>query len=100
MNFLLETQIEFEMVTVRYGKSSGTDFVKVSKEEVEANIPSLGSKIKIPVIGRHGGEFFTFGKYAKSLFDNTSFYGNPPSRSLFDMAAVAIVKNPSWAQSS
>tara|TARA_B100001996_G_C18646989_1_gene587802 strand:+ start:516 stop:1499 length:984 start_codon:yes stop_codon:yes gene_type:complete len=100
MNFLLETQIEFEMVTVRYGKSSGTDFVKVSKEEVEANIPSLGSKIKIPVIGRHGGEFFTFGKYAKSLFDNTSFYGNPPSRSLFDMAAVAIVKNPSWGQSS
>ena len=28
------------------------------------------------------------------------YYGNPPSRALFDMAAVAIVKNPTWAKSS
>jgi hypothetical protein len=24
-------------------------------------------------------------------------HGNPPTRALFDMAAVAIVKNPEWA---
>ena len=25
-------------------------------------------------------------------------HGNPPTRALFDMAAVAIVKNSSWAE--
>jgi len=100
MNFLLYTDMEFEMVTVRYGKSSGTDYVRLTEKEVEKNIPPLGFKISEPVIGRHGGEFFSFGEYSKSLFDNTSFYGNPPSRSLFDMAAVAIIKNPSWAKST
>jgi len=100
MNFLLKTDIEFEMVTVRYGKSTGTDYVKLTREEVEKNIPSLGFKILNPIIGRHGGEFFSFGQYSKSLFDNTLFHGNPPTRSLFDMAAVAIVKNPSWAKST
>jgi purine nucleosidase len=24
--------------------------------------------------------------------------GNPPARALFDMAAVAIIKNPTWGQ--
>jgi hypothetical protein len=32
-----------------------------------------------------------------SLFENIRLYGDPPSRALFDMAAVAIVKNPAWA---
>ena len=100
MNFLLESDIEFEIVTVRYGKSSGTDYVKITEEEVEKKIPHLGLRVLEPVIGRHGGEFFSFGQYAKSLYDNTSFYGNPPSRSLFDMAAVAILKNPYWAKST
>jgi inosine-uridine nucleoside N-ribohydrolase len=100
INFLLQTDIEFEIVTVRYGKLSGTDFVKVTREEVDAKMTRLGRKINSPVIGRHGGEFFTFGEYSKSLFDNTPFYGDPPTRSLFDMAAVAILKNPSWAQPS
>ena len=27
-------------------------------------------------------------------------YGDPPGRALFDMAAVAIVKDPSWAAAS
>ena len=100
MNFLLNTKIEFEIVTVRYGESSGTDFVKVTEEDVINNMPKLGDKIDNPVEGRHGGSFFSFGQYSKNLFDNTSFYGNPPSRSLFDMAAVAIVKNPLWARSN
>ncbi len=25
-------------------------------------------------------------------------HGDPPSRALFDMAAVAIIKNPDWAE--
>lgn len=52
------------------------------------------------LIGRHGGEFFTFGDYAANLFEHIEYYGNPPARALFDMAAVAIVKNPNWAVAS
>ena len=99
MNYLLETKVEFEIVTVRYGKLSGTDFVKVTKDEVEDKIASLGVNVEKAVSGRHGGKFYSFGEYAKSLFENISYYGNPPSRSLFDMAAVAILKNPFWAKS-
>tara|TARA_S200000501_G_scaffold256493_1_gene240305 strand:- start:21592 stop:22590 length:999 start_codon:yes stop_codon:yes gene_type:complete len=98
LNFLLSTDITFEMVTVRYGKLSGTDFVKVTEDDVQKRIAPLGETIATPVSGRHGGEYFSFGTYAISLFDNISYYGDPPSRSLFDMAAVAIVKNPSWAK--
>ena len=31
------------------------------------------------------------------LFDHIQMNGTPPSRALYDMAAVAIVKNPAWA---
>ncbi len=100
MNFVLETGIEFEMVTVRYGKPSGTDAVKVTKADVNIKMPGLGPKIKASIIGRHGGEFHNFGDYSVNLFTHIDYHGNPPSRSLFDMAAVAIVKNPEWAQAT
>lgn len=99
MNFLLESSIAFEMVTVRYGKSSGTDAVKIYEHEV-VQMKGLGPKIETPVIGRHNKQHSNFGDYAISLFENTNYYGNPPARSLFDMAAVAIVKNPDWATST
>jgi len=98
MNYLLNTPIDFEMVTVRYGKPSGTDAVKITQEEVNKKMPGLGPKIKIPVIGRHGGSFDCFGDYSVDLFKHIDYHGTPPSRALFDMAAVAIVKNPAWAQ--
>lgn len=41
--------------------------------------------------------FYTFGDYSVNLFKHAEFYGNPPGRALFDMAAVAIVKNGKWA---
>ena len=100
MNYLLKTNIDFEMVTVRYGKPTGTDAVRITKEEVLKNMSGVGPKITTPVIGRHGGEFYTFGDYSLSLFENADYHGSPPSRALFDMAAVAIVKNPGWAKSS
>ena len=37
--------------------------------------------------------------YSVNLFAQIDLHGDPPSRSLFDMAAVAIVKNPVWAKS-
>lgn len=100
MDYLLKTNIDFEMVTVRYGKPSGTDAIRITHEEVLKNMSRAGPEITTPVIGRHGGEFYTFGDYSLSLFENAEYYGNPPSRALFDMAAVAIVKNPAWAKSS
>ena len=100
MNYILETNVDFEMVTVHYGKSYGTDAVSVTKEDVLKHMKGVGPKITTPIIGRHGGEFYRFGDYAIDLFEHVEYYGNPPSRALFDMAAVAIVKNPDWAKST
>ena len=46
MNYVLETNIEFEMVTVRYGKPSGTDAVKVTQEQSQRENARAGSKSK------------------------------------------------------
>ncbi len=99
MNYVLNTKIDFEMVTVRYGKKSGTDAVSITKNQALENLKAAGPKITTAVQGRHGGEFYRFGDYSISLFEHVEYYGNPPSRALFDMAAVAIVKNPTWAKS-
>ncbi len=98
MNYVLNTTVPFEMVTVRGGQASGTAHVSVTKEEILANMPGKGIKAQMPVEGRHGGTFTTFGDYSVNLFEKCDLYGNPPSRSLFDMAAVAILKNAAWAQ--
>jgi inosine-uridine nucleoside N-ribohydrolase len=100
MNYILNTRVSFEMVTVRYGKPSGTDAVKITQQEVDELMPGKGPMISEVVTGRHGGSFTTFGDYSMSLFEHTDYYGDPPSRALFDMAAVAIVKNPDWAEYS
>lgn len=100
MNYVLTTNIDFEMVTVRYGKPSGTDAVKVTREEALRKMPGLGPKIASPIVGRHGGEFSTFGDYSVNLFEHIDYHGDPPSRALFDMAAVAIVKNKNWAKAT
>jgi purine nucleosidase len=98
LNYILDTDVPFEIVTVRYGKPSGTDAVRASLDEIKARMPGTGPRIEHPVGGRHGGEFATFGDYSVDLFKNIDLHGDPPSRALFDMAAVAIVKNGSWAQ--
>jgi purine nucleosidase len=96
LNYVLNTRVPFEMVTVRYGKPSGTDAVRASKAEVNERMPGKGPKVS-PVTGRHGVAVTTFGDYAVNLFEHIQLHGSPPSRALFDMAAVAIVKNPAWA---
>lgn len=98
MNYLLNTDIDFEMVTVRYGKPSGTAAVVITQQDVNKLMPGLGPHIATPVTGRHGGEFYCFGDYSINLFEHIDYHGNPPARALFDMAAVAIVKNPAWAK--
>jgi inosine-uridine nucleoside N-ribohydrolase len=98
MNYLLDTNIEFEMVTVRGGEPSGTGAVVAAKEDILQKMPGKGPTAKEPVTGRHGKEFIHFGDYSVNLFEECECHGNPPGRSLFDMAAVAIVKNPAWAE--
>ena len=92
---IVESDVEFEMVMVRYGKPSGTDAVKAYLSDFQEKMPGLGPQISEPVTGRHGGTFTNFGDYSVDLFEK--FRGSPTSRPLFDMAAVAIVKNPDWA---
>lgn len=95
MNYILDLDVPFEMVMVRYGKPTGSDAVKVTPEIISEKMLGLGPVVD-PVEGRHGNFFTTFGDYSESLFENIDLYGDPPGRALFDMVAVAILKNESW----
>ena len=97
VNPVIESGVEFEMVTVRYGLPTGTSAVTVTKDEVLNNLAGKGPKSTMEITGRHGDTFNCFGDYSLNLFEHTQMHGNPPSRALYDMAAVAIVKNPAWA---
>lgn len=98
MNYILDVDVPFEMVLVRSGKPSGTAAVMVSKAQILHRMPGKGPEIDSPVTGRHGGNFTNFGDYSANLFSQYGMWGNPPGRALFDMAAVAVVKNPEWAE--
>ena len=92
---ILGSDVEFEMVMVRYDRETGTDAVKAYLKDIREIMPGKGPHIAGEVIGRHGGSFNNFGDYSVSLFKN--FREENSSRPLFDMAAVAIIKNPTWA---
>jgi len=98
MNYLLNKNVPFEMVTVRYGKSTGTSAVTATKKEIEQKMPGLGPRIDPPITGRHGGTFSTFGDYSVNLFEHIDYHDTTMSRALFDMVAVAIIKDPTWGQ--
>ena len=93
VNRILESSVAFEMVTVRYVQTTGSTAVAVESEFVKQTMPGLGPKVA-PIIGRHGGEFTCFGDYSISLFEHMDF----PKRPLFDVVAVAVVKNPGWGE--
>ena len=97
LNYLLEQDLDFEIVTVRYGKKSGSDAVKVSLNEVRKKMEDMGPEVK-PVMGRHGGSFTNFGDYSIELFSKIDLYGDPPSRALFDLVALAVLKNSQWGE--
>jgi hypothetical protein len=99
LNYILKTKVPFEMVTVRYGQSSGTADVKVRRKEIYVRMPGSGPVVEEPVTGRHGGTFTCFGDYSVDLFRHITDLEDGCYRSLFDMAAVAIVKDPTWAES-
>jgi hypothetical protein len=97
LQYVLDTDVPFEIALVRYGKPSGTDHVRVTRDEILAHMPGKGPHIRQMISGRNGGRFNAFGDYSVDLFDHIQLDGTPPSRALFDMAAVSIVKNPAWA---
>ena len=74
LNYLLEQDLDFEIVTVRYGKKSGSDAVKVSLNEVREKMVDMGPEVE-PVMGRHGGSFTNFGDYSIELFSKIDLYG-------------------------
>ncbi len=98
LNRVLASNLPFEIVTVRYGKPNGSDVVRLTKDEVLTKMPGKGPHIMNPITGRHGGAFTSFGDYSANLFEHIHYSGDPPSRALFDMVAVAIVKNPAWGK--
>lgn len=98
MNYILDVNVPFEMVTVRYGQPSGTAAVMVSKDQIMHRMPGKGPEINGSVTGRNGGEFRNWGDYSAHLFSTYGMWGDPPGRALFDLAAVAIVKNENWAE--
>ena len=93
VNSVLNSSVAFEMVSVRYAQTTGSTAVAVETKVVKQTMPGLGPQVD-PVIGRHGGEFTCFGDYSISLFEHMNF----PTRPLFDVVAVAVVKNPSWGE--
>ena len=97
LNYLLEQDLDFEIVTGRYGKKSGSDAVKVSLNEVLEKMVDMGPEVE-PVMGRHGGSFTNFGDYSIELFSKIDLYGDPPSRALFDLVALAVLKNSQWGE--
>ncbi len=99
LNYILEQKVPFEMVMVRYGKPSGSDAVRATSADIEEKMPMAGPT-SAPVVGRHGDSFTNFGDYSVDLFRHAELHGDPPSRALFDMVAVAVIKNPAWGQAN
>ncbi|MFL2502267.1 MAG: nucleoside hydrolase [Luminiphilus sp.] len=97
VNFVLDTDVEFEIAVVRYFESSGTSAVRVTLQDLREKIAGRGPP-SLPVIGRNGGAFTCFGDYSVDLLEHVRMSGTPPSRALYDMAALAVIKNPSWAK--
>jgi len=89
-------QLDFEICTVRYGEPSGTSAVLVSVDEIRQRMKGLGPELDQPLTGRHGGEFKNFGDYSIELFEKIG----DEQRSLFDVCALAIIKNSRWAKPS
>lgn len=93
VNFVLRSGVEFEIVTVRYQEPTGSAAVQITREEIQQKMPGKGPSVAA-VTGRNGGEFTRFGDYSVNLFENFRF----SPWSLFDVVAIAVVKDPAFGQ--
>ncbi len=89
VNPVIESGVELWVCTV----AGGTMEVKTTRTAITNHLKGKG-KLVDPVEGRHGGSFDRLGDYLVNLWENVG----QEERSLFDMAAVATVKNPQWAE--
>ena len=87
-------QLEFEICTVRYSQSSGTAAVTASVSEIRRKMKGLGPQQAEGIPGRQGGVFYNFGDYSIELFENIG----DEVRALYDVCALAIIKDPRWGQ--
>lgn len=94
----VDAGVDFEIATVRPGDPTGTAAVQLTVDEATTRMPGLGPVIDPPIVGRTGRTHATFGDYSAELFRSSQPFGDPPRRSLFDLAGVAIVAEPGWAQ--
>ena len=95
VQYVIDSNVEFEMVTVRYQTDTGSTAVRADGSKIKEMMGGRGPRVE-PVEGRHGGMFTGFGDYSVSLFEHVNF----SSRPLFDVVAIAVVKNPEWGQFS
>lgn len=92
VNPVIESGAPFEVAVVRYSRSSGTAAVQTFIPEVRARMAGKGPEVE-PVEGRQGGTFTNFGDYSVELFEKAGDH----ARALYDVAALSVVKDPSWA---
>lgn len=97
VNYVLQTDVPFEIATVHYLKTGGTHDVMVSPEEIKQKMPDI-SPVPEPVTGRDGKIYNSFGDYSVALFEQENRHSATEPRPLYDVAAVAIVKNRAWAE--
>ena len=91
VNPVIESGVEMWVCTV----AGGTMEVKTTRTEIRNRLGGQGKEVE-PIEGRHGGSFNRLGDYLVNLWENVK----EESRSLFDMAAVATVKNSGWAEAT
>ncbi|MCJ8321386.1 MAG: nucleoside hydrolase [Colwellia sp.] len=94
VNPVIESGVQFEMVTVRYDDPTGTAAVIASIDKINKVMPNIGPSLSEPITGRDGDIFSSFGDYSVALFQHVK-----TDRSMYDMVALAIVKNKSWGNS-
>lgn len=87
-------QLELEICTVRYSEPSGTAAVTASVSEIREKMKGMGPQLEVGIPGRHGGKFYNFGDYSIELFEKIG----DEVRALFDVCALAIIKDPRWAK--
>jgi hypothetical protein len=92
VNYVIESGIPLEIVTVGLGTGGGAAEVYVNVDEIRNRMPGLGPRANVPVTGRDGGQFNHFGDYSINLFENIG----KDTRSLFDLVALSILKNSGW----
>ncbi len=76
MNYLLDQEVEFEVVTVRYSDSTGSTAVRTTREDMHKQMPGAGVRSVAPVEGRHGGILPTLGTTRSAFLIIVSFTDN------------------------